>query len=260
MPYRGAVLHAHPFGDEMNKARRMAALQSRALAAAGYAVLRPDLLGCGDSSGDFGDATWGDWVDDLVEAAAWLQEQHPGPQWLWGVRAGALLACAAAARLPAACHCLFWQPATSGRQLLQQFLRLKAAGEMLDGGAKGIVDSLRRQLAAGQAVEVAGYRLHPGLAAGLEAAVLAPPPAAASMRVEWFEVQGQAGGELSPAAATSAGAWQRAGATLRSHVVAGPSFWQTTEIEDAPELLQATSAALAAPASVPATTGGPVHP
>ena len=37
-----AVLHVHPFGEEMNRSRRMAALQARALAAAG--VRRPDAV------------------------------------------------------------------------------------------------------------------------------------------------------------------------------------------------------------------------
>jgi len=55
---RGAVLYLHPFAEEMNKSRRMAALQSRMLAARGIAVLQIDLFGCGDSSGDFGDASW----------------------------------------------------------------------------------------------------------------------------------------------------------------------------------------------------------
>ena len=32
-PARGAVLYLHPWAEEMNKARRVAALQSRALAA-----------------------------------------------------------------------------------------------------------------------------------------------------------------------------------------------------------------------------------
>ncbi len=44
------LLYLHPFAEEMNKSRRMAALQSRALAEHGYAVLQIDLLGCGDSS------------------------------------------------------------------------------------------------------------------------------------------------------------------------------------------------------------------
>ena len=224
----------------------MAALQARRLAAGGYAVLQPDLLGCGDSSGDFGDATWNDWVLDVVEAAHWLNGRHPGPLWLWGLRGGALLCSAASRQLPEAPSLAFWQPVTSGRQVLQQFLRVKATSQMLEGGAKGVVDALHRELANGQTVQVAGYWLHPAMASGLQAANLAPP-ATTDCRVEWFELQSGVAGKLSPAAAHSALAWQQAGAQLRTHVVSGPAFWQTTEIELAPALLDATCAALQAP-------------
>ena len=54
----GLVVHAPAFAEEMNKSRRMVALQARALAEDGLAVLLVDPLGCGDSPGDFGDATW----------------------------------------------------------------------------------------------------------------------------------------------------------------------------------------------------------
>jgi len=63
------VVFAQPFVEEMNKSRRMAALQARALAGQGWAVLLPDLLGCGDSPGDKGDARWTAWVDDSVALA-----------------------------------------------------------------------------------------------------------------------------------------------------------------------------------------------
>ena len=76
------MLYLHPLADEMNKARRMAALQCRALAANGYAALQIDLAGCGDSSGDFANATWSGWLDDSLQAARWLLAQHPGPLWL----------------------------------------------------------------------------------------------------------------------------------------------------------------------------------
>ena len=49
---RGAVVHVPALFEEMNKSRRMVALQARTLAAAGFAVLRIDLHGCGDSSGE----------------------------------------------------------------------------------------------------------------------------------------------------------------------------------------------------------------
>src|SRR5947208_15350687 len=83
----GAFVYVHPFAEEMNKSRRMAALQSRALAAAGHAVLQIDLHGCGDSSGGFGDASWAAWIDDVVGACAWIIEKTRAPLWLWGLRA-----------------------------------------------------------------------------------------------------------------------------------------------------------------------------
>ena len=44
-----AMLYLPPFAEEMNRSRRMAALQARALAAAGYGVLLLDPYGTGDS-------------------------------------------------------------------------------------------------------------------------------------------------------------------------------------------------------------------
>jgi exosortase A-associated hydrolase 2 len=242
---RGAVLHLHAFAEEMNKARRMVSLQARRLAQAGFTVLLIDLLGCGDSSGDFGDATWDDWLADARLGADWLRQHAPGPLWLWGLRAGALLAAQAAAAVDAAegCKLLLWQPPPNGKVLLQQFLRLKAARDLLSGESKGVTEGLRRDLAAGTAVEVAGYLLSPSLAAGLEAAVPTPPPQAD--RVCWFEVG--SGGEVSPAGRLAAERWRAAGWSVDLQVVAGPPFWQTTEIEVAPELLAATEAALLQP-------------
>src|SRR5690242_13967142 len=56
-PHREAPRHLSfvyvpPFAEEMNLARRMAALQARALAAVGIGVLLLDLFGTGDSDGD----------------------------------------------------------------------------------------------------------------------------------------------------------------------------------------------------------------
>jgi uncharacterized protein len=241
---RGTVVYVHPFAEEMNKSRRMAALQSRALAEAGYAVLQVDLLGCGDSSDDFGDASWAAWVDDVLRAAAWLRRRYPSaPLWLWGLRAGALLAAEAAWRLDEPCNFLFWQPASSGKAVLQQFLRLKAAADLLDGGAKGAVAGVRMQLAAGQAVEVAGYTLSPALAEGLERVTLQPPTRGAG-RVDWFELSATSDASLSPAASMAASTWRGAGFDVRQTLVSGPAFWQTTEIEDAPALIAGTLAAL----------------
>ena len=69
--------HAHPFAEEMNKSRRMVALQASALADAGYAVLQLDLDGCGDDSSGFADASWEGWCSDVVRACRWMGSNSP---------------------------------------------------------------------------------------------------------------------------------------------------------------------------------------
>jgi uncharacterized protein len=239
---RGAVIYVHPFAEEMNKSRRMAALQSRALAAAGYAVLQIDLLGCGDSSGDFGDASWQAWVDDLLLAAGWLQQRADAPLWFWGLRAGCLLATEAARQAAAPCRLLFWHPAATGSTVLQQLLRTKLAANLAGGNAKGAMQALRAQLTAGETLEVAGYALSPDLTRGLERATLQAPPHAE--RLEWLELSTQPEPTLSPAAETNRALWQQAGCAVRAEVVAGPAFWQTAEIEEVPALIDATLSSL----------------
>ena len=240
----GAVLYLHPFAEEMNKSRRMAALQAQALAAAGYDVLQIDLLGCGDSSGDFADASWQAWRDDVLAGYRWLRSRSPAPLILWGLRAGCLLAAEVAADIPEAADFIFWQPVISGKQHWQQFMRLKMAGEMAAGQAKAVGEQLRQQLANDQSVEIAGYGISPALATGLEQADLTPPPARHG-RLIWLETSLREDASLSPAAQKGVTQWQMAGYTVDARIACGPAFWQTTEIGDAPALIAATLAALA---------------
>jgi exosortase A-associated hydrolase 2 len=250
----GQVLYVHPFSEEMNKSRRMVAMQVRALAQIGFDVLQIDLLGCGDSSGDFGDASWTAWVDDVRAGHRWLQahaeaaapgQMHRPALWFWGLRAGCLLAAQAAHTFKEPCNFLFWAPTPSGKPLLHQFLRLKAAGDLVSGNAKAVMETMRAELSKGKAVEIAGYLLAPGLASGLEQAHLAPPPVnSPPTRVEWFELSTRDDASLTPVATKAISQWKEAGYVVRSHLVNGPAFWQTTEIGDAPALITATSSAL----------------
>lgn len=220
----------------------MAALQARMLAEQGYAVLQIDLHGCGDSSGDFGDATWQSWLQDVLDAHAWLRSRCQAPLWLWGLRAGCLLATQVAAKIDEPVNFLFWQPIASGKQFLQQFLRLKVASELMAGDNKGVMEALKHQLAGGQSVEIAGYSLSPDLARGLEQAELLPP--LRSGRLIWLELSARPDATLPPASTKRLEQWLGKGYSIRNHVVPGSAFWQTTEIEEAPALLATTMAAL----------------
>ncbi len=240
---RGAMLYVAPFAEEMNKSRRMAALQSRALAAAGWTVLQMDLFGCGDSEGEFGDADWLQWVSDVRAAAGWLRTQTGCAPSLWGLRTGCLLAAQAARTFEPAPDLLYWQPVISGRQFLQQFLRLKLAGQLVGGesGERTGTQEMRERLLAGEAIEIAGYALSPGLASGLDAAEL-PPPAAPS-RVAWLEVGVAA--QATPAARSRIDAWRAAGCRVDARAIEGAAFWQTLEVTECPALIDATLAAVA---------------
>ena len=246
----GSVLYVHPFAEEHNKSRRMAARQARQLASAGYVVAMLDLYGCGDSEGDFEDAGWADWLDDLRAGVYWLIKNHPGPLVLWGLRTGCLLIGEYLARgeeigqQPAAN--VFWQPVISGDQYLKQFLRLRVAAGMLSGSRESTAE-LRERLLAGDALEVAGYEISPRLAGGLVAARLSPPPTG---KVHWLEVVSSESGTLGPASRQLIDDWLERGIDVSPGVCHGEAFWGTQEIREVPDLLLETSKRL---------TGGPVH-
>ena len=239
----GGVLYLPPFAEEMHKSRRMAALQARALARAGYAVLQLDLSGCGDSAGDFGDATWEIWRDDVRLAHAWLAAHVSGPITLWGLRLGACLAVDMAAELARVARLLLWQPVNSGEQFLNQFLRIKLASEMLsEGQAKTGTKDLLATLASGTGIEVGGYLLGPAMAQQLSRLKLAEQ--APHCAVEWIEVGAQAGDHVTPASQRVVDAWRAAGVTMRTRTVPGEPFWVTQEISECPALLGTTGEAL----------------
>lgn len=244
---RGAILHVPAFAEEMNKSRRMVRLASSELVAAGYAVMLFDLHGCGDSSGDFHDASWDGWVDDVDRAASELAARVDAPLCLWGLRAGCLLLAQAAARRADVERYLLWQPSASGRQVLQQFLRLKLAASMEGGGPRETVDQMRGRLSVGQCVDVAGYSLPPAVADGLERSSLTPPPVPG--RVDWLELSTRPEPALLPASRPLVASWREAGYAVTTAVAQGPSFWQTVWLEDAPRLIDATLVALSAKSS-----------
>jgi len=233
-----AVLHVPAFGDEMNKSRRMVALQARALASHGIAVAALDPSGTGDSEGEFADAAWEAWCEDVRVAWAWLEAAGPR-RVLWGLRLGALLCADAAARAtlaPAAV--VLWQPVLSGRGFFRQLLRLPAAQRL--AGAQG-----RDQPShAGQPLEVGGYPLNPALVEAADACSLDSLPFGCP--VAWFEATIASPPTLSPAALRVIEGWRAGGAAVSASAVSAPSFWSSQEIAEAPALIAATTASLAA--------------
>jgi len=92
------VLFAHCFTCNKN----LTALRNiaNALAREGFGVLRFDFTGLGESEGDFGDTNFSGNVEDLEDAARYLEEKYTAPSLLVGHSLGGAAVLFAAARLP----------------------------------------------------------------------------------------------------------------------------------------------------------------
>jgi exosortase A-associated hydrolase 2 len=245
MEYRGTFIYVHPFAEEMNKSRRMAALQSRAFIAMGFGVLQMDLFGCGDSNGEFGDACWSIWKRDLAVAREWLENHVTAPVSLWGLRLGALLALDFARSSNSAIdNIILWQPVISGESFLTQFLRLQIANKMLAGGTSTKkttgTDAMRTSLRAGNTLEVAGYELAPDLAATIDSLKAAELVVTGSP-VHWVEIVAERGRTMTPAGEKVVNAWKQSGVNLHVHLVPCVPFWATQEISECPEVVSVTA-------------------
>jgi exosortase A-associated hydrolase 2 len=242
---RGCLLVVPPFAEEMNKSRKMVNDVGQAAAEHGLATVVPDLFGTGDSEGDFGDATWAGWRDDLGTTSRWTAGQGLPVTHILGIRLGAALAAHAIERqvLPAVRCSVFWQPALDGERLLTQFLRLRVAAALMEQDRKETVAELRAKFAAGEAVDVAGYTISARLAADLDATkVTTLPPGLGHLH--WMEVVRDEQGALPAASQSLMSRAQDGGLPVETALFRGEPFWSATEIVRNPPLVQAAVAAV----------------
>lgn len=229
-----------PFAEEMNRSRATLAALGYALARAGTPAVAVDPYGTGDSAGDFADADWEGWQGDVFTAASALAGRGARRLALCGLRTGALLALATSHVLPLpVVQLILWHPVASGRSFLTQFLRLRVAAAAASARSDAeTTEALRARLWGGEALEIAGYTLSPGLAASLEeldARAMPPPPGVATA---WLEVAAVDPPRLSQAGVRVVTAWRGAGCEVAGEAVTGSQFWATQELTTAPRLVE----------------------
>lgn len=113
---RGYVLFAHCFtcGKNIAAASRI----SRALTAHGFAVLRFDFTGLGNSEGDFANTNFSSNVEDLLAAADFLRASYQAPVMMIGHSLGGAAVLAAAEKVPECkAVCTIGAPATPAHLL-----------------------------------------------------------------------------------------------------------------------------------------------
>jgi len=178
-PRATAVLLCNPFGEEASRAHRTFRVLATQLERAGYAALRFDYSGTGDSLGEGADATIDAWLGDIGIAADRLMAASGASRLaIIGLRLGATLAAMAAARgsvRPR--HLVLWDPVVDGAAYLRElavqhraYMRYEMGTAWRDrlrvraGGAPG---------AGGTPVEAFGTPIGDALAAQLSAIDLA---------------------------------------------------------------------------------------
>ena len=99
-PPRACAVFAHCFTCSKNL--RAANNISQSLVDAGFAVLRFDFTGLGQSEGEFADTNFSSNVDDIVTAAKYLQDEYEAPALLLGHSLGGTAVLQAAHDIPSA--------------------------------------------------------------------------------------------------------------------------------------------------------------
>lgn len=231
---------APAFAEEMNRCRYMCTMFAQSASSQGFGTLNVDPLGTGDSAGEFVDADWAQWGDDLCAAVAHARSLGYAHVSLLGIRLGALLAMSVIERLGELRRVILWQPVTSGKSTLTQFLRIRIAASLERDEEGGNVADFRRQLEAGEPLQVAGYDVSPDLFRGIEAASLENHLAYSAAPVSWFTTLASEGRKTPRAELSLLEKWRDAGATVDHHTVIGPSYWAVHERTLAPSLVEAT--------------------
>lgn len=123
-PRSTAVLLCNPFGEEASRAHRMLRVLATQLERSGYAVLRFDYSGTGDSLGEGREATVDAWVGDVVLAAERLRTASGVARIAAvGLRFGATLAALASTRGELRLrHLVLWDPVVDGAAYLRELV------------------------------------------------------------------------------------------------------------------------------------------
>ncbi|MGI0116703.1 hydrolase 2, exosortase A system-associated [Zooshikella sp. RANM57] len=237
----GHILYVPPFAEEMNKSRHMITRQACALAEAGWQVLVFDFHGCGDSQGLLEEADLSLWRSNLLAAYHHLtQGDTQLPVMLWGLRLGVPIAVDWMVKHPECpvARLLAWQPVTSGKQFMQQFLRLRLAASMVRSDSpRQTVQQLKEIITKEGVLEVAGYNLPASLLNDLEGLDLSALIPSAEMMVGWIDVVRDEQAGAAPATRKVVDIWRKQAIDIDLQTMVCEPFWATQELVDVPDIV-----------------------
>ena len=217
----------------------MVSAQAKSMAGLGYPVVLFDLFGTGDSGGQFEEATWETWINDLRFVCEWSQDHFNSNELtFWGLRAGCLLAKDFLQHeANAVSRVLFWQPIISGERVIAQLRRLdqlsshEKQSDLLQPGSSK----------SGIYAEIAGYKLNADLIQQMSLVALEDWHIPCGVELDWLEISALEGHTLGAASERLLNTLQESSPNvIRTVVVMGQPFWFTQEVAMVPALLEET--------------------
>jgi exosortase A-associated hydrolase 2 len=156
-----AVVMCHPLGEEKLWAHRVFVSFARDLAAAGFAVLRFDFRGEGDSDREFERTSLETRIEDACLAVDAVRALNSSAEVsMVGLRLGATIALAAAIRRGDVARVVLWDPVVDGAAYMQAVLRLNLMYQMaLHRKVVESREALVARLGNDETVNIEGYEL-----------------------------------------------------------------------------------------------------
>jgi len=159
---KGGFVFCHAFAEEKLWTHRVFVSFARELAKEGYAVLRFDHYGHGDSQGDFKEATIEHYKSDIAASIDFIKNKVPELKKvsLLGQRFGATLAAIITESREDIDKLILWDPILDGSRYMQEMLRINLTTQLAVYGKVTVMrDALVESMKQGNTVNIDGYEM-----------------------------------------------------------------------------------------------------
>ena len=240
-----AVIFVPPFAEEMNRSKRMYVLCSRLLADSGVHAFCFDYSGTGDSSGEWGDFSYSDWVEDLNQIYKYATNLSSKVSFI-ALRFGALVLADAIDQCDMDVdRCVFWDPIENGEILTRQLIRIKIAAAMADESKKLTTKEISQNIQETGYLESGGYYLSKSLIDDINSKKLASilESLLDKSELDWMLLgkHSQINNMWLPNSFSEKDLPSNKVKNILMHPVNDVKFWMQQEVTISPELLRVTA-------------------
>ena len=239
-----AVIFVPPFAEEMNRSKRMYVLCARLLADSGIHAYCFDYSGTGDSSGEWGEFSYADWIQDIHHVCNHCSTFCDRIGFV-ALRFGALILSDAIEQFRLNIdRCVFWDPIEAGEGLVRQLIRIKIAAAMSGESKKLSTKEILEDIQANGFLESGGYHISKTLIDDINSKKLSSllESVLGQSEIEWMQLGKNS--QLNSKWLLNTIAEENLAHGLRKnlfmHRVNDVKFWMQQEVTIAPELLRAT--------------------